>query len=105
MMMSLRRKGPNWLAAIACLTLGNAIAVAQVTESSQQPENAFRGTHRNQGRNGGPETVTITDGKTYARVTEQEYRERGYAPDFAKLPTQIIQRLPGRFAVPPERSN
>ena len=103
MMMPLLGKVPNWLAAIAGLTLGNAIAVAQVTENPQQPDNPFRGIHRNLGRNGGLETVTITDGKTYERVTEQEYRERGYAPDFAKLPTQIIQRLPGRFSVPPER--
>jgi hypothetical protein len=104
-MMPLLRKVPNWLAAIACLTLGDAIAVAQVAESPQQPDNAFMGIHRNLGRNGGPETVTITDGRIYERVTEQEYRERGYAPDLAKLPTQIIQRLPGRFSVPPERPN
>jgi hypothetical protein len=104
-MMPLLRKVPNWPAAIACLTLGAAIAVAQVTEDPQQPDNAFKGIHRNLGRNGGPETVTITEGKTYERVTEQEYRERDYAPDFAKLPTQIIQRLPGRFSVPPERPN
>lgn len=54
------------------------------------------------GVNGGAETVTITDGKTYLRITEQEYRERGYAPGFEQLPTIFVQRLPVRIRTPRE---
>jgi hypothetical protein len=38
----------------------------------------------------------MTDGKTFATVSEQEYRERNYMPAFEQLPERIVQRLPAR---------
>jgi hypothetical protein len=94
-MTTLFRKTPVLLAVVAWFALGNSCAVAQVAERQDQQENtAFKGIHRNRGINGRPESVTISDGETYKRVTEQEYRERGYAPPFERLPTLIIQRVP-----------
>jgi len=46
------------------------------------------------GKIGHPNIVRITDGKTYLDVTEQEYRARGYQPDFDKLPRIIVKRVP-----------
>jgi hypothetical protein len=101
-MIYLRRKIPCLLIA-AFLTLGSSVAIAQVSENPPGAGNAFKGIHRNLGINGGPETVTITDGKTYTRVTEQEYRERGYAPELNDLKTIIVKRLPVLIPVPPNR--
>jgi hypothetical protein len=98
------RKTALILVVVVCSTLGNSVAIGQVSESPRQAD-AFTGIHRNKGINEGPETVTITDGKTYTRITEQEYRERGYAPEFNRLPTLIVKRLPVRIAVPPVDRN
>jgi hypothetical protein len=90
-------KIPILLAVVACFTLGSSVAIAQLAEKQDQQEStAFKGIHRNRRINGLPGTVTITDGKTYVRVTEREYRERGYAPEFDGLPVLIIQRAPVR---------
>jgi hypothetical protein len=90
-------KIPILLAVVACFTLGSSVAIAQLAEKQDQQESTtFKGIHRNCGINGLPGTVTITDGKTYVRVTEQEYRERGYTPEFDRLLVLIIQRLPVR---------
>jgi hypothetical protein len=99
------KKAPILLALAACLTLRSPFAIAQVAETPQQANDAFKGIHRNLGINGAPDTVTITDGKTYMRVTEHEYRERGYAPEFDRLPTLIVKRLPVRVPVPPDDRN
>jgi hypothetical protein len=89
-------KIPILLAVVACFTLGSSVAIAQLAEKQDQQEStAFKGIHRNRRINGLPGTV-ITDGKTYVRVTEREYRERGYAPEFDGLPVLIIQRAPVR---------
>lgn len=95
------RKSRILLAVIAGLMLGGSLANAQAVDSPQQTSALFRGIHRHLGIHGGPETVTVTDGKTYLRVTEQEYRERGYEPEFKHLPTIIVQRLPVRVRIPP----
>ena len=89
------------LAILVGLALGSTSAFAQVVAAPQSADAAFKGIGRHKGLNGGAETVTITDGKTYLRVTEQEYRERGYAPEFEHLPTIFVQRLPVRVRVPP----
>lgn len=62
---------------------------------SATPE-TFTGTHRNESANGRPETVTITDGKSYIQLTEEQYRVGGYWPAYATLPTRIVRRLPVR---------
>jgi hypothetical protein len=85
----------------AGLDLVASVAMAQAADA-QLVKSAFKGIHRNLGRNGDPDTVTITDGKTYTRVTEQEYRERGYAPEIHGLPTVIVKRLPVRISIPPD---
>jgi hypothetical protein len=104
-MTYLRETALILVAVLVCSTLGNSGVIAQVSESARQADPAFTGIHRNEGINGGLETVTITDGKTYVRITEQEYRQRGYAPEFHRLPTLIVERLPVRIAVPPDDRN
>jgi hypothetical protein len=89
-------------AVLAGLALASGSALAQVVAPPQAADAAFKGIHRHKGINGGPETVTITDGKAYLRITEQEYRERGYAPEFKNLPTIFVQRLPVRVGVSPK---
>lgn len=87
-------------AVLAGLALGSASAIAQAPGPPHPTDAAFKGIHRHNGVNGGPATVTITDGRTYLRITEQEYRERGYAPGFEHLPTIFVQRLPVRIRTP-----
>jgi hypothetical protein len=92
-------------AILAGLALGSTSAFAQAVAPPQSADMAFRGIGRHKGLNGGAETVIITDGKTDLRVTEQEYRERDYAPPFEHLPTVTIfvQRLSVRVRVPSVR--
>ena len=104
-MKSLLSKTLILLAIAAGLNLGTSVAFAWATDTPQRAKSAFKGIHRNLGRNGDLDTVTITDGKTYTRVTEQEYRERGYAPEFHDLPTVIVRRLPVRILIPPDDRN
>ncbi|MDH2356649.1 hypothetical protein QCM77_42305 [Bradyrhizobium sp. SSUT18] len=73
-------------------------AMAQV---SAKPE-TFTGFHRNEGVNGRPETVTITDGKSFIRLTE-EYRAGGYRPACETLPTRIVRRVPLRKLAPADQ--
>jgi hypothetical protein len=82
---------------VAGLALGGACAIAQAPQSPHPTDSSFRGIHRHKGVNGSAETVTVTDGKTYLRMSEQDYRGRGYAPDFEHLPTIFVQRLPVRI--------
>jgi len=91
-----------WVALLAGLVLCCESTLAQVIVTPQASDAAFKGIHRHKGVNGGVEKVTITDGKAYLRVTEQEYRERGYAPEFEHLPTIFVQRLPVRVRIPPK---
>lgn len=56
----------------------------------------FTGMHRNESINGRPETVTITDGKSFVRLTEEQYRAGGYRPAYQTLSTRIVRRLPVR---------
>jgi hypothetical protein len=91
------------LVVLAGLAVGSASALAQVATPPRPTAAAFKGLHRHESVNGRAETVTITDGNTYLRITEQEYREGGYAPEFEHLPTIIVRRLPVRIRVPPEQ--
>jgi hypothetical protein len=94
-MKTLFRNKLTLLAIAACLGLGNSVAVAQVGERKDLQESTdFKGIHWKRGIGGRPNTARITDGKTFTNVTEQEYRERGYAPIFEKLPELIVQRVP-----------
>lgn len=79
----------------ACSALDGSVAA-----EDQHQTASFTGLYRREGRNGRPETVRITDGKTYLDITEQEYRERGYAPPYERLWTRIIRRVPVRIPVP-----
>ncbi|WP_158671812.1 hypothetical protein [Bradyrhizobium guangdongense] len=67
-------------------------AIAQIGAT---PE-TFTGIHRSERGNGRPETVTITDGKTFIELTVKDYRNGGYRPAYEALPTRIIRRLPVR---------
>jgi hypothetical protein len=89
------------VAALIVLLLGITcpIAAAQATDSQS---GIFTGIHRNHKGWGKPETVTITDGKSYMVLSEQDYRAGGYWPPYEKLPTIIVQRLPVRIPVPSE---
>jgi len=81
------------------------IAAEPSSKTSTLPQNAtFTGIHRNQGTQGRPETVTITDGKTFVVLSEEEYRTGGYWPFYEELPTVIVRRLPARIHVPSEEN-
>ncbi|WP_298882052.1 hypothetical protein [uncultured Bradyrhizobium sp.] len=76
--------------------LSGPSVVAQV---SATPE-TFTGIHRSERGNGRPETVTVTDGKSFIQLTVEEYRIGGYRPAYESLPTRIIRRLPVRAPAP-----
>ncbi len=46
-----------------------------------------KGLHRHEG------TARISDGVTFRDLTEQQYRDGGYTPDFDELPTLMVQRV------------
>ena len=46
-----------------------------------------KGLHKHDG------TARISDGVTFRDLTEQQYRDGGYAPDFDALPTLVVQRV------------
>ncbi|TWI00180.1 hypothetical protein IQ17_05038 [Bradyrhizobium daqingense] len=75
---------------LAELASGNVAAQVSAT-----PE-TFTGTHRNESINGRPETATITDGKFFIQLTEEQYRAGGYRPAYETLSTRIVRRLPVR---------
>lgn len=82
------------LIGIACPSV-----VAQV---SVKPE-TFTGIHRKESGTGRPETATVTDGKSFIRLTEQEYRAGGFWPPYETLPTIVVRRLPVRIPVPNDK--
>nr|WP_212076190.1 hypothetical protein [Bradyrhizobium diazoefficiens] len=90
---------PSAVPLMLLLVLAAAGAWAQV---SATPE-TFTGIHRNEGVNGRPETVTITDGKSFIQLTEEEYRAGGYQPAYETLWTRFVRRLPVRKPVPADR--
>ncbi|MDA9522125.1 hypothetical protein XI06_17990 [Bradyrhizobium sp. CCBAU 11434] len=71
-------------------------ATAQVSATPK----TFTGIHRSERGNSRPETVTVTDGKSFIQLTVEEYRIGGYRPAYEKLPTRIIRRLPVRAPAP-----
>jgi hypothetical protein len=73
-------------------------AMAQVSA----PAETFMGIHRSEGLNGRPKTVTVTDGKSFIQLTEEDYRAGGYRPAYERLPTKIIRRVPVRAPTPPD---
>jgi len=81
------------------VVLSGSTVVAQVVG----PPETFTGIHRNEGANGRPETVTITDGTSFAQLTENEYRAGGYRPAYEKLPTRIVRRIPVRKRIPADQ--
>ena len=48
-----------------------------------------QGRYRILGEKGHPNLAFLEIGKIAIEVTEQEYRDRGYAPDFDQLPWKI----------------
>jgi len=54
----------------------------------------MKGIHRKIGVSGAPNSAWISDGTTGEFVNENEYRARGYAPEFDSLPILIVQRVP-----------
>jgi hypothetical protein len=96
------------IVAMILLAVGCAAPVAaeQVGESAVQHQSGiFTGIHRNEGVRGRAETATLTDGKTYKRLAEQEYRAGGYWPPYEKLPLVIVRRLLGPIPVTGEDQN
>ena len=100
--MKLLLSAASILLVTALWTTGHAFAVEPGAEHRDQQGGIFTGLYRKEARNGLPETVRVTDGKTFLDISEQEYRERGYAPPFETLWTQIVRRLPVRIQVPQE---
>ncbi|QQO15267.1 hypothetical protein JJB99_03525 [Bradyrhizobium diazoefficiens] len=74
-------------------------AMAQV---SGTPE-TFTDIHRSKGAYGRPKTVTITNGKSFSQLTEEEYRAGGYRPAYESLPTVIVRRIPVRKPIPADK--
>jgi hypothetical protein len=90
-------KAPIRLAIVACLSLGSWSVAAQTGLAPDQHGNGgFRGIYWKRGGSDRPNAVQMTDGKTFATVSEQEYRESNYMPAFEQLPERIVQRLPAR---------
>jgi hypothetical protein len=79
----------------ACCALDRSVAAEDQNQTA-----SFTGLYRNEGRNGQPETVRITDGKSFIDISEREYRERGYAPPYERLLTRIIRRVPVQIPLP-----
>lgn len=105
MRMLHRRDVARWglrlsLAALVGLALGSEVAFTKDVALPQEGNAAFKGIYRQKNVNGQAETVTLTNGKAHLELTEQEYRERGYAPEWEHLPTKFVQRLPVRIHVP-----
>jgi hypothetical protein len=102
-MKTLLRVAPILLVT-ACWVLDRPFAAEAANEQQdRQQVGAFTGLYRNESRNGRPETVRVTDGKIYIDISEQEYRDRGYAPPFESLWTRIVRRLPVQPPVPGDR--
>ncbi|MDE5442845.1 hypothetical protein GWG65_15575 [Bradyrhizobium sp. CSA207] len=83
------------------VVLSGASVEAQVSANAE----TFTGLHRNEGVRGQPETVTVTDGKSFIRLTVQEYRAAGYWPLYEALPMIVVRRLPVRIPVPNDRKD
>lgn len=52
---------------------------------TEKPE----GRYKTQGENGKPNTAFVEVGRIVFELSEQEYRDRGYEPDFDELPWKI----------------
>jgi hypothetical protein len=87
-----------FLIAAGVLGLGSAVAANQ---DNPQEISAFTGVHAKHGVGGKPNITRITNGKEFRNITEEEYRQGGYAPPYERLPVLIIQRLP---VVPKEKN-
>lgn len=90
------------LFAIPLTLLSMLAAPGAMAQVSATPE-TFTGIHRDEGANGRPKVVTITDGKSFLQLTEDEYRTGGYRPAYEKLPTRIVRRIPVRKPVPADQ--
>jgi hypothetical protein len=91
------------LLAVGGLETIRPVAAQQNAEKQGRAQGGiFTGIHRNRAGWRGSETVTITDGKSYIRLTEQEYRAGGYWPPYERLPTVVVERLPVRIPAPSE---
>jgi len=85
--------------AVIGLLIGIAAPVA-AEEKVTPPRNAtFTGIHRNHHARR-PETVTITNGKTFIILSEEEYRAGGYSSPYQTLPMIVVQRLPVQIHIP-----
>jgi hypothetical protein len=94
----MRRSFAIPLILIAVLAVPGAMARVGAT-----PE-TFTGIHRTEDANGRPKTVTITDGKSFLQLTEEEYRAGGYRPAYDRLPTMIVRRIPVRKPIPADQN-
>ncbi|EHR00027.1 hypothetical protein Bra471DRAFT_00564 [Bradyrhizobium sp. WSM471] len=79
----------------AILLISMLAAPGAVAQVSATPE-TFTGIYRNGHANGQPETVTISDGKSFIDLTEEDYRAGGYRPAYERLPTRFVRRVPVR---------
>ncbi|CAN7384777.1 hypothetical protein [Mesorhizobium sp. LjNodule214] len=52
----------------------------------------FVGIHRRLGAGGEPNSAWISSEGMGERVTEDEYRARGYSPEFESLPVLVVER-------------
>lgn len=85
------------------LTLYSMLAAPGAMAQVSAPPETFTGIHRSEGANGRPKVVTVTDGKSFLQLTEDEYRAGGYRPAYDKLPTWIVRRIPVRKPIPADQ--
>jgi hypothetical protein len=85
------------------LMLAVVLSATSVVAQVSAPSETFTGIHRNEAVSGRPETVTITDGKSFIQLTEREYRASGYRPAYEKLPTKLVRRVPVRKPFPADQ--
>ncbi|MBZ9868580.1 hypothetical protein LB515_24675 [Mesorhizobium sp. CA15] len=52
------------------------------------------GIHRRIGTDGAPNSAWVSSEGVGERISEDEYRARGYLPEFDYLPVLIVQRVP-----------
>ncbi|WP_375306147.1 hypothetical protein WI560_30620 [Bradyrhizobium sp. A11] len=75
------------------LTMLIGLVCASASAQMGATAETFTGMHRNESIGGRPETATITDGKSFIRLTEEQYRTGHYRPAYETLPTRIVRRL------------
>jgi len=73
--------------AISLMLISMLAGPGAMAQIGATPE-TFTGIHRSEGGNGRPETVTITDGKSFIQLTVEDYRIGGLSAGLRKSSDQ-----------------